>query len=116
MLLHGDYWPENILWHNGAISAVLDWEDAAVGDPLSDVACCALELRYRFGKVRTQEFLHAYAQYRPVDNNRLALWQVYVAAAAQQFMSNWGLDPDIEAYMRQQALASIREAEQVLWP
>ena len=49
-LLHGDFWPLNILWQHDAIVAVIDWEDAAIGDPLSDVACCLLELRYRFRK------------------------------------------------------------------
>ncbi len=48
-LLHGDYWPANIVWREDRIAAVLDWEDAALGDPLSDVACAQLELRYIFG-------------------------------------------------------------------
>ncbi|MGD8418414.1 MAG: phosphotransferase, partial [Pseudomonadales bacterium] len=32
-LLHGDFWPENLLWRNGELAAILDWEDAALGDP-----------------------------------------------------------------------------------
>lgn len=32
-LLHIDYWSGNILWHKNEISAVLDWEEAAYGDP-----------------------------------------------------------------------------------
>ncbi|HTU59534.1 MAG TPA: phosphotransferase, partial [Polyangiales bacterium] len=27
-LLHGDFWPGNLLWHNDQLAAVLDWEDA----------------------------------------------------------------------------------------
>ncbi|MGI9333620.1 MAG: phosphotransferase family protein [Gammaproteobacteria bacterium] len=110
MLLHGDFWPENLLWHNGAVAAILDWEDAALGDPLSDVACCRVELRYKFGKASMQHFTQAYARHRVVDRERLALWQVYVAAAAQRFMGEWGLAPALEAHMRTEALASIREA------
>ncbi|MEJ2089220.1 MAG: phosphotransferase, partial [Gammaproteobacteria bacterium] len=26
-LLHGDFWPENLLWRNGSVAAILDWED-----------------------------------------------------------------------------------------
>ena len=26
-LLHGDYWPGNVLWKNGALVGVIDWED-----------------------------------------------------------------------------------------
>lgn len=115
VLLHGDFWPENILWKGQIIAAVLDWEDAAIGDPLSDVACCALELRYKFGKSRMQEFIQAYAQHRPIDKNRLALWQVYVATAAQHHMGDWGLEPTIEKHMRGEALASLREAGAILF-
>ena len=109
-LLHGDFWPENLLWKNDAIVAILDWEDSALGDPLSDVACCRVELRYKFGKASMQRFTQAYARHRVVNRERLALWQVYVAAAAQRFMGEWGLAPALEAHMRTEALASIREA------
>lgn len=109
-LLHGDFWPENVLWRQDAVVAVLDWEDAAFGDPLSDVACARLELRYRFGRDGMQRFTDAYAAHRPLDGPRLALWQIYVAAAAQKYMGKWGLDPDREAHMRREALASIAEA------
>ena len=37
-LLHGDYWPGNILWKDGRLAAVIDWEDACLGDPLVDLA------------------------------------------------------------------------------
>jgi aminoglycoside phosphotransferase (APT) family kinase protein len=37
-LLHGDYRLPNLMWHEGRISAILDWELAFVGDPLSDLA------------------------------------------------------------------------------
>jgi aminoglycoside phosphotransferase (APT) family kinase protein len=109
-LLHGDFWPENLLWQNGAVAAILDWEDAALGDPLSDVACCRVELRYKFGKASMRRFTQAYARNQIVDRERLALWQVYVAAAAQRFMGEWGLAPALEAHMRTEALACIREA------
>jgi aminoglycoside phosphotransferase (APT) family kinase protein len=113
-LLHGDFWPENLLWRNGHIAAILDWEDAALGDPLSDVACSRVELRYRFGSAGMERFTRAYARHRVVDKARLALWQVYVAAAAQRFMGDWRLPPSLEAHMRTEALASLREAGAVL--
>lgn len=109
-LLHGDFWPLNLLWQHDAIVAVIDWENAAIGDPLSDVACSLLELRYQFGKKRAQRFAETYAGYRKVDRERLALWQAYVAAAAQRFMGEWRLAPPQEAHMRREALDSIRES------
>jgi len=89
---------------------VLDWEDAAMGDPLSDVACCRLELRYRFGIARMHQFTQAYARCHKINRKRLALWQIYVGAASHRYMSNWGLDKKMEIHMRNEALSSIREA------
>lgn len=37
-LVHADFGSNNILVHEGAVSGVLDWEHALVGDPLYDVA------------------------------------------------------------------------------
>jgi len=113
-LLHGDFWPENLLWQRGIIRSVLDWEDAALGDPISDVACCQLELRYKFGVAGMQQFALAYAQHRCIDNSRLAQWLVYVAANALRFMGDWNLEKTTEAHMRNEALLTIREAEAVL--
>ena len=109
-LLHGDYWPGNILWRDRAIVALLDWEDAAIGDPLSDVACCRLELRYVLGSSAAAAFTRHYVQCtrRPLDG--LPLWDAYVAAAALAFMGQWGLPAEREAHMRREAAASLADA------
>ena len=112
-LLHGDYWPANIVWRDERIAAVIDWEDAAIGDPLSDVACAQLELRYVFGPWGARRFAQAYAQHNEVDPVRLAWWQAYVAAAGAKSMGDWGLDADRIATMRAIAKETIREAADV---
>lgn len=109
-LLHGDFWPENLLWENGILRAVLDWEDAAIGDPLSDLAGSRLELRYRFGTQGMQRFTECYGKNRQIDTDRLWLWQLYVAAAALRYMGDWGLAPELEAHMRRVALETFRES------
>lgn len=38
VLLHGDYRLPNLMWRDGKIEGILDWELAAVGDPLCDIA------------------------------------------------------------------------------
>ena len=113
-LLHGDYWPENLLWKDGEINTVLDWEDAAIGDPISDVAAASVELRYLFGTNGMQQFLRAYTDSQPIEPARLALWHLYVAAAAHKYMSEWRLEPAREAHMREQCLITMREATQTL--
>ena len=37
-ICHGDFHPQNLLWHQREISAVLDWPDVLVADPVYDVA------------------------------------------------------------------------------
>ena len=43
-LVHLDYWRGNLLWKQGQIAAVVDWEEAAYGDPAVDVAYCRMEM------------------------------------------------------------------------
>ena len=37
-LVHGDYWPGNLLWQRGRLTGVVDWEEPRLGDPSRDVA------------------------------------------------------------------------------
>lgn len=114
VLLHGDFWPGNLIWRKGRLAAILDWEDAALGDPLSDVATCCLELLWKYGPAAVSRFTDAYAGEGAIDVTRLALWQVYVASAAAQFMGSWGLAPAREAEMRAGAEEFKREAAELL--
>ena len=43
-LVHGDYWSGNILWDKGQLTGILDWENAAFGDPGFDLAYCRMEM------------------------------------------------------------------------
>jgi aminoglycoside phosphotransferase (APT) family kinase protein len=38
VLVHGDAGPANLLWHDGTLSAMLDWEFAHLGDPADELA------------------------------------------------------------------------------
>ncbi|MCB9539696.1 MAG: phosphotransferase [Myxococcales bacterium] len=81
-LLHGDLWPGNVLWRDGRIAAVLDWEDAALGHPEADLATARLELIWARGPRAADAFTAAYAARRgPPDAERLALWTLYVCKA-----------------------------------
>lgn len=110
VLLHGDFWTGNLLWRQGRLVAILDWEDAALGDPASDVAGSRLELLWKFGPAAMERFTRSYAREHPLDPGRLPLWEVYVGAAAARYMGAWGLGPAREKAMRRAAYGFVRRA------
>lgn len=113
-LLHGDFWPSNLIWSDRQIAAILDWEDAALGDPISDVAGACLELNYIYGDKGKSLFKTEYAKHRTIDEDGFALWSAYVSAAALRHMSGWGLERAREAHMRQIAEDTLAEATALL--
>jgi aminoglycoside phosphotransferase (APT) family kinase protein len=79
-LVHIDYWPGNVLWHQGQIVAIVDWEEAAYGDPAIDVAYCRMELCLSGMGPVADEFLATYEASvgQPVAN--LGFWELAAAA------------------------------------
>lgn len=113
-LLHGDFWPGNILWGDGRIAAVLDWEDAAIGDPLADLASSRLELLWKYGHESMEAFTSHYLALTPLDLADLPLWELASASGAVASMASWGLDPDTEADMRKKGHWFMEQARQSL--
>jgi aminoglycoside phosphotransferase (APT) family kinase protein len=99
-LLHWDYWPGNLLWRDALLVAVLDWEDAAIGDPLSDLACARAELTCAAGEAVAQRFTDEYLHQTGLDSSRLPVWDLYVSTAALMSMDQWGLPTDTLARRR----------------
>ncbi len=54
--LHRDYHPANVLWTSACISGVVDWVNACVGPPSSDVAHCRLNLALMYGQEPADRF------------------------------------------------------------
>ena len=86
-LLHGDFWPGNVLWKQGEVAAVIDWEDAKIGDPLSDLANARLELLWAFGWDVVSGFTRMYLDAARVDDTGLLYWDLCAALVAA---SNFG--------------------------
>ncbi len=104
-VVHGDVWPGNVLWHDGRLAAIVDWEDSCLGDPLADLACARVELRCAYGIGAMERFTARYvegarAAVPALDLEDLPLWDLYVSAAALAAMHLWGLDPVAEATRR----------------
>ena len=102
-LLHGDFWPGNVLWRDNRIVAVIDWEDAAVGDPLADVATTRLDLRFAFGSEAMRAFTDHYLALTAVDITNLPVWDLVAALRPAGGISAWAADwanfgrPDLTA-------------------
>jgi aminoglycoside phosphotransferase (APT) family kinase protein len=78
-LLHGDFWPGNILWRDNRLVAVVDWEDVALADPLIDLAIARLDLVWIFGVEAMHSFTERYMSRMALDRSSLPYWDLYAA-------------------------------------
>jgi len=88
-LVHIDYWSGNILWDKGVVSAVVDWEEAAQGDPGIDVAYCRMDMMLCGMSEAADKFLAAYEKEmgKPVSN--LGLWELAAAVRPMLTPDGW---------------------------
>ena len=100
-LLHGDFWPGNILWKDGRLVAIIDWEDAALGDPLADLANSRLEMLWAFGIEAMHRFTHHYQSMTTLDFTNLPYWDLCAALRPISNIAGWGLDELTEKSMRE---------------
>jgi aminoglycoside phosphotransferase (APT) family kinase protein len=100
-LVHIDYWPGNILWHGDRIAAIVDWEEAAYGDPAIDVAYCRMEMTlHGIGQV-IDEFLHAYEAERGEQVENLVFWELAAAARPMFSPTGWITESPAREVFRQ---------------
>jgi aminoglycoside phosphotransferase (APT) family kinase protein len=100
VLLHGDVWPGNLLWRDGRLQAVIDWEDAAAGDPLADLANARLELFIALGEDAMAALTRHYLALANVDTAALPLWDLWAALRPIADLPGWGLEPEAEHRLR----------------
>ena len=99
VVLHGDFWPGNLLWHGGQLAAAIDWEDAAAGNPLFDVASTRLELLWLFGEDAKNFFTDRYLSLTALDPAGLPFWDLCAAIDPALHLSTWGKEPVVERHM-----------------
>ena len=109
VFLHGDFWLGNLLWKDSLIVGVLDWEYAAIGDPLSDLAVACLEVRYEAGIEGVDIFKYTYSNFLDIDEYRLSLWLIFVASSTLHFIDEWKLPNKRKKKMIKEATSTIEE-------
>lgn len=76
VLLHIDYWSGNILWHEDEIAAVIDWEEAAYGDPAVDLAYACMNMILMGLPDAADEFTHVYESEMGRQARNLGFWEL----------------------------------------
>jgi aminoglycoside phosphotransferase (APT) family kinase protein len=110
-LLHGDYWPGNILWKDGQLKAILDWEDAATGEPLTDLANARLEVLWAFGYEAMELFTAHYKASMPELNyGKLAYWDLLISLKPMGKLGEWADSLEREQKMREGHKAFVAQA------
>lgn len=115
-LLHGDYWPGNILWRDERLSAVLDWEDAKRGDPLADLANTRLEMLWSYGPEAMRYFTAHYRKLMLLDYSNLPCWDLCAALRPAGRIALWAGSPEKEKIMRERHAFFVAQAFDVIFP
>ena len=92
-IVHGDSWPGNILWREGALLAFVDWNEAVLSDPAIDVGYMWMDLML-IGEVEAaEEFTGRYEDLNggPVPNLRLSKMQALGRAmpGPERWLPGW---------------------------
>ncbi|MBI5929955.1 MAG: phosphotransferase [Chloroflexi bacterium] len=114
VLLHGDFWPGNLLWNGGKLIAIIDWEDARTGDPLSELANSRLEILWAFGVEAMESFTQLYQSLTDLDYANLPYWDLCAALRPAFKIAEWAGDEVAEKRMRERHAWFIAQVFQKL--
>ncbi len=110
VLLHGDFWLGNLLWRADQLAAIIDWEDAMLGDPLGDLGKSRLEMLWALGEAAVDLYTKAYKARNPgLDYSSLPFWDLWGALRLAHF-AKWSADNDKVARMGAQYEWFIKRA------
>jgi aminoglycoside phosphotransferase (APT) family kinase protein len=110
-ICHGDFWFGNVIEERGKVTGVVDWSAdlCMIGDPMSDVGVTSVVMKCgmadvpgpmraiaRSGQRRmAKRFVNAYRKLRPVDDAKLAYYEVLRAVEFLQFVAWRRSDPSL---------------------
>jgi len=110
-LMHIDYWRGNVLWQQGNIAAVVDWEEAAYGDPGYDAAYCYMELIIMGMIEEAETFLQVYETEMGGAVPNFGIWGLAAAARPMYDFAGWITEPEKENQFRDFIVQAKRKLE-----
>jgi aminoglycoside phosphotransferase (APT) family kinase protein len=119
VLCHGDYKPDNILHENGKILAIVDWERAAISDPMHDLAyTCVAHLRVEglaSGLAPAEQIIERYQgkSGKKVEPVAVFFWQIHLLLQTVLYFhlmnAEAGEDPSPHQWLIDHLIALLKE-------
>ncbi len=88
-LTHGDYQSGNVIWDNGTMTGIIDWEGASRGPAGYDIGWCRFDLYLLYGEHIADVFLAAYEEASGTRVHEPQLWDLWTLARAHQTVETW---------------------------
>jgi aminoglycoside phosphotransferase (APT) family kinase protein len=79
VLVHGDLWQGNLLWDNGSVTGIIDWDMAGVGHPSLDLAALRLDAVLLHGLGAEEAVLAGWQQATGAPTDALPYWDAVAA-------------------------------------
>lgn len=89
VLRHGDFWPGNVLWEEGRVSGVIDWENALRGPAIADLAISRLDVAWILGMDAADEFTARYLEVNAIDTRFLPYWDLRASLRPMANLEEW---------------------------
>lgn len=87
-LCHGDLHVGNVLFEGTRVSGIVDWDNARLADPRSDVAYAAMDLALCAGTTAADTFLDAWTDLRgPITDH--AWWCLWASTTTWRNLDEW---------------------------
>lgn len=88
-LVHGDYWPGNLLWQRHRLVGIVDWEQPRLGDPTKDVATARGDISVLFGLAAADEFAQRYLAAGGAPLTHPRFWDLLISTWATREIEDW---------------------------
>ena len=99
-----------LLWTGQHLEAIIDWEDAMIGDPLADLGKSRLEILWALGGEAMALYSEFYLALNPaLDASALPFWDLWGASRLQHYAS-FASDASRVPQMRAQYEAFVADA------